>query len=64
MLLKAGVPIKVVSERLGYSTPAFTMATYQHVLPGMQREAARDLRQPPRASTGFHPVEVAVGAAY
>ena len=34
------VPLKVVSERLGYSTPAFTMATYQHVLPGMQAEAA------------------------
>jgi hypothetical protein len=27
-------------ERLGHSTPAFTMATYQHVLPGMQAEAA------------------------
>ncbi len=40
LLLKAGVPIKVVSERLGHSTPAFTMATYQHVLPGMQRDAA------------------------
>lgn len=40
LLLKAGVPIKVVSERLGHSTPAFTMATYQHILPGMQREAA------------------------
>jgi integrase len=38
--LKAGVPLKVVSERLGHSTPAFTMATYQHVLPGMQAEAA------------------------
>ena len=41
LLLKAGVPIKVVSERLGHSTPGFTMATYQHVLPGMQAEAAR-----------------------
>lgn len=40
LLLKAGVPLKVVSERLGHSTPAFTMATYQHVLPGMQAEAA------------------------
>lgn len=39
--LKARVPIKVVSERLGHSTPAFTMATYQHVLPGMQADAAR-----------------------
>ena len=41
LLLKAGVPIKVVSARLGHSTPGFTMATYQHVIPGMQREAAQ-----------------------
>lgn len=41
LLLKEGVPLKVVSERLGHSTPAFTMATYQHVLPGMQADAAR-----------------------
>lgn len=34
------MPLKVVSERLGHSTPEFTMATYQHVLPGMQAEAA------------------------
>lgn len=40
LLLQAGVPLKVVSERLGHSTPAFTMATYQHVLPGMQAQAA------------------------
>jgi integrase len=39
-MLKHGVPLKVVSERLGHSTPAFTMAVYQHVLPGMQRDAA------------------------
>jgi integrase len=41
LLLKGGVPMKVVSERLGHSTPGFTMATYQHGLPGMQAEAAR-----------------------
>jgi integrase len=41
ILLAAGVPVKVVSERLGHSTPAFTMAVYQHVLPGMQREAVQ-----------------------
>lgn len=35
------VPNKVVSERLGHSTPTFTMMTYQHVLPGMQDDAAR-----------------------
>ena len=41
MLTKAGVPVKVVSERLGHGNPAFTIDTYQHVLPGMQAEAAR-----------------------
>ncbi len=41
LLLRDRVPIKVVSERLGHSNPAFTMATYQHVLPGMQDDAAR-----------------------
>ena len=41
ILLKAGIPVKVVSERLGHSSPAFTMTVYQHVLPGMQAEAAR-----------------------
>ena len=40
LLLKARVPVKVVSERLGHAGPAFTMNVYQHVLPGMQAEAA------------------------
>jgi len=40
ILLEAGVPVKVVSERLGHSSPAFTMTVYQHVLPGMQADAA------------------------
>lgn len=40
LLLKAGVPVKVVSERLGHASPAFTMSVYQHVIPGMQAEAA------------------------
>ncbi len=40
LLVASGEAIKVVSERLGHSTPAFTMAVYQHVLPGMQRDAA------------------------
>jgi integrase len=30
-----------VSERLGHSSPAFTMTVYQHVLPGMQADAAQ-----------------------
>lgn len=40
ILLQAGVPVKVVSERLDHSSPAFTMTVYQHVLPGMQADAA------------------------
>jgi integrase len=42
-LLRRGVHLKVVQERLGHSTPAFTLHVYSHVLPGMQEEAARDL---------------------
>jgi integrase len=40
LMLKAGVHPKVVSERLGHATPGFTMNVYQHVVPGMQAEAA------------------------
>jgi integrase len=40
LLVAAGVPIKVVSERLGHAHPGFTMHTYQHVLPGMGATAA------------------------
>jgi integrase len=40
LLIKAGVPVKVVSERLGHASVAFTMQVYQHVLPGMQADAA------------------------
>jgi integrase len=62
LLLKAGVPINVVSERLGHGTPGFTMATYQPVLPGMQAEAARTFAAV-IASTGFSPVEDPIDAA-
>jgi integrase len=41
LLIKAGVPVKVASERLGHATAAFTIETYQHVMPGMQADAAR-----------------------
>jgi len=39
-LLRQGVNPKIVSERLGHSSVAFTLQTYAHVLPTMQREAA------------------------
>ena len=41
LLIKDGIPVKVVSERLGHANIAFTMQTYQHILPGLQAEAAR-----------------------
>ncbi|HXH57122.1 MAG TPA: site-specific integrase [Iamia sp.] len=40
LLIEAGIPVKVVSERLGHASPTFTIQTYQHVLPGMQAKAA------------------------
>jgi len=40
-MLRQGVNPKVVQERLGHSSPAFTLSIYSHVLPGMQEEAAR-----------------------
>ncbi len=40
LLLKEGIPVKVVSERLGHAHIAHTLQTYQHVLPGMQADAA------------------------
>lgn len=40
MLIKGLIPVKVVGERLGHAYTAFTIETSQHVLPGMQRDAA------------------------
>ena len=45
LMLKAGVSPKVVSERLGHATVAFTMEIYAHVIPGMQAEAAETFGQ-------------------
>jgi len=41
--LQAGVPTKVVSERLGHESPAFTLKQYAHVIPGMQADAAAQI---------------------
>jgi len=43
ILLEAGVPVNVVSQRLGHSKPSITMNTYQHLTPTMQRDAAARL---------------------
>lgn len=40
LMLLAGVPVKVVSERLGHSTTKITQDIYMHVLPDMQDKAS------------------------
>jgi integrase len=57
LLIKAGVPVKVVSERLGHGNITLTIETYQHVMPGMQADAARvyeALAKPAAASPVEH----------
>ena len=40
-LCKAGVHVKVISERLGHSTVGITLDLYSHLLPGMDEDAAQ-----------------------
>lgn len=40
LMLQAGVPVKVVSERLGHEDITTTLRCYCHVMPGMQSKAA------------------------
>jgi integrase len=40
LLLAAGEPVKVVSKRLGHASATITLTVYQHVHPGMGRQAA------------------------
>ena len=44
-LLSAGVHPKVASEALGHSSVAFTMDTYQHLMPTMQKQAVRAIEE-------------------
>ena len=41
--LAAGIPAKVMSERLGHAKVGITLDLYSHVVPGMQEEAAAKL---------------------
>lgn len=36
----AGVPIKVMSDRLGHATTSFTMDVYMHAIPAVEDDAA------------------------
>jgi integrase len=40
ILLTAGVPVHVVSARLGHASPMVTLGVYAHVVPGSPRDAA------------------------
>ena len=40
LALKAGVPVKVVAQRLGHAKTDITNDIYAHALPSMQKEAA------------------------
>jgi integrase len=42
-MLKAGVPIHVVSQFLGHSNVQITLDTYAHVLPGQDEDAVTAL---------------------
>lgn len=46
----AGIHPKVVSERLGHSTVAFTMDVYSHAIPSMEAEAAETIAKLVRRS--------------
>ena len=39
LLLREGVPVKIVSERPGHASVSLTLDTYSHVLPDMQQVA-------------------------
>jgi integrase len=41
--LMAGVPIHVVSEKLGHASTTITWSTYVHVLPSEQTDASTKL---------------------
>jgi integrase len=43
LLLKAGVPVHVVAQRLGHKKVQTTLEIYAHALPSMQQDAARKL---------------------
>jgi integrase len=40
LMLNNGIPVIIVSRRLGHSRPSITLDVYGHLIPGKQREAA------------------------
>jgi len=42
LLARSRAPAKVLQERLGHATAAFTLNVYGHLLPGVQEQAVKD----------------------
>jgi integrase len=66
--LAAGIPAKIVSERLGHANVQITLDTYSHVIPGLDEQAAATvarliLEGPNPASTGSPGSDAANSAA-
>jgi integrase len=51
LMVASGAPAKVIQERLGHATFAFTMDTYGHLIPGMQDAAAEKFSESLRRQT-------------
>jgi hypothetical protein len=51
LLLKAGVPVHVVAQRLGHSSPVLTLSIYSHVLAPATGGSRRCVREARRSSS-------------
>jgi integrase len=49
-MLAAGISAKVVADRLGHSSPAFTLERYAHAVPALDEDAAERLQSVIRAA--------------
>jgi len=58
LMLKQGVSVKVVQERLGHADASMTLNVYSHVTPGMQKEAAEKMDEITELIDISFPVEV------
>lgn len=52
MMIQAGVPVNVASQRLGHARTSVTMDIYAHVMPGQQADAAAVLSRVLAAASG------------
>ncbi len=52
-----GVPVKIVSERLGHEKVELTLNTYAHLLPSMQIEAVKTFNENMQKHKNEHSVK-------